>query len=67
MHVDLLWIPMDRVLFSSGIMIVSKNGIDPSGHASSTVNLMALSIELSVAGSFLCSNYCITKVTSKEF
>ena len=36
---------MDRVLFGSGMKMVSRNDIDPFGHVSSTVNLMALSIE----------------------
>ena len=36
---------MGRVLFVSGMMMVSVNGIDPSGHVSSTVNSMAFSIE----------------------
>ena len=40
---------MDRILLCSGVMMVSKNGIDPSGPVSFTVNLKRLS--LCVAGS----------------
>ena len=35
---------MDRILLSSGFMMLSKNGIDPSGCVS-YVNLIALSME----------------------
>ena len=36
---------MDRVLFGSGMMMVSMNGNDPCGCVPSAVNLMALPIE----------------------
>ena len=37
--------PIDRVLFGSGVMMcVHKNGMNTSGHVSSTVNLIAQSM-----------------------
>ena len=37
---------MNRVQFYSGVAIVSKNGMEPSGLVSSTVNLTAWSMVL---------------------
>ena len=42
---------MDRVLFGFGVLVVSENATDLSGHVSSTMNLVALSIE-----SLCCKN-----------
>ena len=37
MHVGFLYTLQDKVLSGSGVTKVSKNGIEPSGHVSSSV------------------------------
>ena len=44
MCVGFLWTSLDRVLFDYGMIMVLRNGFDPSDHVSSTVNMMALYI-----------------------
>ena len=59
---------MDRVQFGSGVMMVSRKHTEPSGCVFSTVNLMALSLELMYFMKFsLCSICCLTKVSSTYF
>ena len=56
---------MDKVLSGSGVTKVSKNGIEPSGHVSSTVNLMDWSMLLMCLRKLsLCSVCCTMKVWS---
>ena len=59
---------MDRVLFESGVTEVSKNGMYPSGHVSSTVNLMDWSVLLICLRKFsLCSSCCPMKYNPHTF
>ena len=53
---------MDRVLFCSGVMVVSKNGIEPPGHVSATVNLMELSVEFMCCRTSSLCTCCMVKV-----
>ena len=61
--VGFLYKCMDRIL-GSGVVIVSSNGIEPSGHVSSNIDLIAWSMELMFCGSslyflfFLWQRYC---------
>ena len=44
---------MDRVLLVSGVMIVSRNDIEPSGCVSTTMQLMVLAMEFVLQEVFL--------------
>ena len=53
------------VLLGPGVTLVSKNGIEPSGAGSSTVNCMLGSCELIWCSScWLCSAFWMTRVSS---
>ena len=56
---------MDRVLFRSGVMMVSRKSTESFAFVSSTVNFMAMSMECMCCRKLSsCSTYCITKVSS---
>ena len=56
---------MNRDLFSSCMVMVSRNSIKPSGHVSLAVNFMVWSMELMYCRKiFLCSTCCRTKISS---
>ena len=66
--VGFLSILMGRVLFCSGVMMVSKKGMEPSGHVFCTLTLIIWSIELMCCMRFsLCFVLCLTKVSSTSF
>ena len=63
--VDFLYIPMVKVPSVSGVVMVSKKGMEPSSLDSSTVNWMEGSTELMcLRNSSLCDSCWITKVSS---
>ena len=64
-YLDFLYNIMDSVLLGSCVTEVTKNGVEPSGHMSSSVNLMNWSMLLICLRKIaLCSNCCTTNVSS---
>ena len=56
-----------RIPLCCGVIIVFKNGKEPSGHVSSIVNLMVLLILLMYLRKFsLCSVHCFTNVSYRN-
>ena len=62
--VDFLYTPVDKVLFSSGVTVVSRKDIMALGLGSSRVNWMAGSTELMWCKNSLCICCCTTKASS---